>query len=83
MEQNLINYLIGAVSLLFGWVLRVVWGAVKDLQAADIKLSEKVNKIEVLVAGEYVTREEFGKSVDRLMAKLDSIENKLDQKADK
>lgn len=83
MEQSLINYLIGAVSLLFGWVLRVVWGAVKDLQAADIKLSEKVNKIEVLVAGEYVTREEFGKSVDRLMAKLDSIENKLDQKADK
>ena len=83
MEQNLINTLITVVGAVFGWVLKVVWDAVRDLQQADDELVEKVNKIEVLVAGEYVKREDFRSDMDRLFAKLDSIEAKLDSKADK
>lgn len=83
MEQNFINMLAGAVSVLFGWILKTIWDAVRDLQASDDELADKVNRIEVLVAGEYVRREEFQGSLDRLFAKLDQIENKIDQKADK
>ena len=83
MEQNFINMLIGAVSVLFGWILKTIWDAVKDLQESDGELADKVNRIEVLVAGEYVKREEFQGALDRLFAKLDQIEAKIDQKADK
>jgi hypothetical protein len=83
MEQSLINMLAGAVSVLFGWILKTVWDAVKDLQQADDELIDKVNRIEVLVAGEYVKREEFKSDIDRLFIKLDVIDKKLDSKADK
>jgi hypothetical protein len=82
-EQSFINMLAGAVSVLFGWILKTVWDAVKDLQKADDELVEKVNKIEVLVAGEYVKREDFKADMDRLFNKLDAIDKKLDSKADK
>jgi len=82
-EQSFINMLAGAVSVLFGWILKTVWDAVKDLQKADDELIEKVNKIEVLVAGEYVKREDFKADMDRLFNKLDAIDKKLDTKADK
>jgi len=36
-----------------------------------------------LVAGDYLKRKEFGKFVDRVFVKLDSIDEKLDGKADK
>lgn len=75
--------LAGAVSVLFGWILKTVWDAVKDLQKADDELIDKVNRIEVLVAGEYVKREDFRSDMDRLFDKLDKIDKKLDSKADK
>jgi len=81
--QTIINILIGLAGSCLGWMLNVVWQAVKDLQAADCKLTDKVAKIEVLVAGEYVTRNDFGKMSDAIFAKLDRIEDKLDGKADK
>ena len=83
MEQSLINALIAVVGSAFGWILKVIWDAVKELQAADDQLIEKVNRIEVLVAGEYVKREDFRADMDRLFDKLDAIDKKLDSKADK
>ena len=40
-------------------------------------------EIKVLVAGDYVKKDEFLKSVTALFTKLDRIEGKLDKKADK
>ena len=53
------------------------------LEKTDDLINEKVNRVEVLVAGEYVRREEFQVGVQRLFLKLDQIEAKIDQKADK
>jgi len=50
-----------------------VWQAVKDLQKADKSLAEKVGAIEVLVAGNYVKKEELAESIKALFAKLDKI----------
>jgi hypothetical protein len=63
--------------------LNTVWGAVKDLQAADKELTEKVGEIEVLVAGRYITREEFNTVLNQVFAKLDTIRDLVSQKADR
>ena len=83
MDQHLINWVIASFGGLIGFMLNTVWQAVKDLQSADISLTEKVSQIEVLVAGNYVKRDDFDKMRDAIFAKLDRIEGKLDGKADK
>ena len=81
--QTIINFLFGIVCAGGGWFLRMLWVEVRGLQKADADLVDKVNKIEVLVAGNYITRDEHMKSMSRLFDKLESIDQKLDGKADK
>jgi hypothetical protein len=56
---------------------------VRDLQTADKVLVEKVATIEVLVAGSYITKDDFQKTIAAIFVKLDRIEDKLDHKVDK
>lgn len=81
--QVLFNITLAGVSILFGWVVKTMHEAMRDLQAADAALVTKVQSIEVLVAGEYVKRGELEHMAEMLFAKLDRIESKLDNKADK
>lgn len=83
MDQVIINWLLAGFGALIGFLLNAVWQAVKDLQKADTTLADKVGKIEVLVAGAYVKRDEFDRALNRLFEKLDHIEAKIDKKADK
>ena len=83
MDQTIINWLLAGFGTLIGFLMNAVWQAVKDLQAADMKLAEKVSAVEVLVAGAYVRKDDFGHSVEALFKKLDKIEDKIDKKADK
>jgi hypothetical protein len=81
--QDLFNTAMGALLLLMGWFLRIMWDSLQGLQAQDRELAEKVGKIEVLVAGEYVRKDDFDRIIERLFDKLDHIELKIDNKADK
>lgn len=81
--QQIINTLIGVAGALGGWWMRIMYQSLEALKAQDAKLAEKVSGIEVLVAGKYVTREDFEKKIDAMLSKLDKIDNKLDTKADK
>ena len=81
--QEFYDWALTGFSAVLGFLLHAVWQAVKDLQRADAELTKRVSEIEVLVAGNYVTRQEFDRVVDKLFAKLDAIELKLDKKADK
>ena len=81
--QEFFDWVLAGFSALLGFLLNAVWQAVKDLQRADNELTKRVSEIEVLVAGNYVTRQEFDRVVERLFAKLDSIDRKLDSKVDK
>lgn len=83
MDQTLVNWLLAGFGALTGFLLTAVWQAVKDLQQADNELTNKVAEIKVLVAGDYVKKDEFLKTVTALFTKLDRIEDKLDKKADK
>ena len=75
--QEFYDWVLTGTSALLGFLLNSVWQATKDLQRADSELAKRVGEIEVLVAGNYVTRQEFDRVVDKLFAKLDSIDAKI------
>ena len=81
--QTVLNIMICVAGFLGGWILNTLWKTVQDLQIADDRLADKVSSIEILVAGNYVTRDQLDKSLDTLFRKLDRIEEKLDSKADR
>jgi putative exporter of polyketide antibiotics len=83
MDQSVINWILGSFGALLGFVMKSVWDAVKDLQNSDKELADKVSRIEVLVAGEYVKKEEFNNIMLRIFEKLDHIESKIEGKQDK
>lgn len=81
--QTAFNIGLSIIGGLTGWLLKILWGNLDELKRQDEKLAEKVSAIEILVAGEYVKKDDFDKKLDSVMNKLDRIENKLDHKADK
>ena len=81
--QLVFNIIIGALYLLAGWVMKIIWDSLSDLRTADTILAEKVSTIEVLVAGSYAKRDEVDRMASAIFMKLDRIEEKLDRKADK
>lgn len=81
--QELYNVAMGFVMLLGGWFMRIIWDMLVKLQEQDSVLADKLSRIEILVAGEYVKKDEFSQTMLRLFEKLDHIEAKIDSKADK
>lgn len=83
MDQQLFNIVIGVAGALGGWWMKAMWEGLKELQKTDHELTQQVNNLQVLVAGQYMRREEFDKLSQAIFAKLDRIEDKLDKKVDK
>ena len=81
--QTAFNIVLSLVSFLGGWVLNSLRDSIRALQKTDSELADKVQRIEVLVAGTYVKRDDMDRLGAALFAKLDKIEAKLDGKADK
>jgi len=76
MDQNLINVLIAVVGAIGGWVLKVIWDAIVDLQM-DMKEIEKE-----LHTG-YVSKDDFHVALDEIKQIVQRIFDKLDAKVDK
>lgn len=83
MSEDLIHALLVGGAGLASWILKTMWDMLKDLQDRDDQLQEKLNRIELIVAGEYVKREEFQSVINRMFEKLDIISEKIDGKADR
>lgn len=83
MDQTVINIIVGIAGCLGGFVLHALWDAQKDLTKADAELAKRVGEIEVLVAGQYVTREDFQTAINTMFDKLDRISEKLNSKQDR
>ena len=79
--QTVINAAFGIVGALMGGIMKAIWDGLKDLQIADKSLLKDVSELQILVAGAYLRRDDFDKTVAALFAKLDKIDAKLDQKA--
>ena len=74
--QNLINLGLGAIITVAGWLMRELWGAVKELQ-------RDLNKLEAALPKEYVLKEDLDKRMDHIESMFQRIYDKLDGKADK
>lgn len=81
--QTLFNIAVGLIGALGGWILNTLWQEIKSMQQTDEKLADKVASIEILVAGQYVKRDDMERMGAAIFAKLDRIEDKIDLKADK
>ena len=84
METQLIfNVLIGLVAALGGWWMNNLKDVLKGHQENHKELSSKVSNIELLVAGQYVTRDELARNMDKIFSKLDNITAMVSEKADR
>lgn len=81
--QILFNVAVAAFGFLGGWMLHVIFDSIHSLRHSDAEMSGKVESLQVLLAGSYVTNERMDKMADAIFRKLDRIESKLDGKADK
>lgn len=89
-DQSIFNIVMTVAGLLGGWVLNTIWTSVRDLQAEtkalrkdDRELADRVAEIEVLVVGKYITKDDFNRSMDAISMKLDTISDRLSNKADR
>ena len=81
--QMTYNVLFGVIPVLFGWLARIMWVSIRDLRKSTSDTAEKVQRIEVLVAGDYVRKDDLDRKIDAIFTKLDKIHDKLDTKQDK
>ena len=81
--QTGFNIVLSALGALVGWMLNTLYNSMRDLTKADQVLSDKVQSIEVLVAGNYVKKTELENLLHKLDTKLDRIEDKLDRTQEK
>lgn len=79
--QVLFNLVIGALGPLAMWQFVNLHKKIDQLAKEDRELMLSVGALQVLVAGQYVTRAEFDSKVDAFFVKLDSIDDKLDRRA--
>lgn len=83
MDQTLINYLMAGFGAAISFILRVIWEGLRELQKCDLEITSKINEIQLLVAGQYVKKEDLEKLSTALFNKLDRIELKVDGKMDR
>lgn len=81
--QVMFNIVLGGFSFLAGFLLNNIWQEMKSLQETDRKTIDRINSIEVLVAGNYISKQDFTHTMDKVFIKLDEISQTLTKKADR
>jgi hypothetical protein len=74
--QEFINVAVAATGAVIGWLFKIVWEAIKELQR-DVKATS------IQVHEHYVRKDDFRVFEQRIETKLDRILDKLEQKEDK
>lgn len=75
--QTFINWVVGLFGILIGIAIKSVLDSIRELRADQSALTNRVGKVEVLVAGEYVKRDEFLDFCKTVNSKLDEIKDEL------
>ena len=87
--QILVNIAVGVVTLMGGWVFKMILGALNEIKSehhdlmrnhhADIdKLREKHTQLALSLPKEYVSREDFKMFSERMNDRFDRLEEKID-----
>lgn len=72
--QWLLNATFTIISILAGWLMHLLHETVRDLHITNMEVKDKVHTIELLVAGQYVRKEELKELSMSIFQKLDRIE---------
>ena len=75
-NQQLFNMFVAASGALGGWMLKVIWDAIRDLKSDMRDMSQTLHN-------DFVRREDFSDAVKRIEYMCERIFDKLDGKADK
>lgn len=76
MSQDVINMLTGGFGAVVGWVLKVIWDAIKELQADMRDFQSEVHV-------SYVHKDDYRADIKELKDIAKQIFEKLDRKADR
>ena len=75
-NQQLFNMVIAGSGALGGWMLKVIWDAIRDLKT-DVK------EISQTMHNDFVRRDDFSDAIKRIEYMCERIFDRLDSKADK
>jgi antirestriction protein len=76
MDQNLYNIIVAVAGAAIGWIVKVIWDAVRSLEA-DIRDMERE------LHTNYVSKDDYRQDILELKDMVKQIFDKLDRKADK
>lgn len=76
MDQNLYNIAVAIAGAAIGWIVKVVWDAVRSLEA-DIRDMERDLHVN------YVSKDDYRQDILEIKDMVKQIFDKLDRKADK
>ena len=71
-----IEVLLGIIVIGLGWWNSAMWAEIKDLRIRDIKAGEEMTRLQVLIAGNYITREELRDSMREMTM---AVTSRIDQ----
>lgn len=75
--QIAFNIAVALIGVLGGWILKALADELKSLRAADINHTDKIQRMEILVAGDYVKKSDLERFSNAVFSKLDKIEAKI------
>jgi hypothetical protein len=76
MDQNLYNIAVAIAGAAIGWIVKVIWDAVRSLEA-DIRDMERDLHVN------YVSKDDYRQDILEIKDMVKQIFDKLDRKADK
>ena len=65
-EQSLVNWLFAAVGCLFGWLMTILWGAIRDLQTDMRQIERDLPEV-------YVRKDAFKDAVSQIKEDMQAI----------
>lgn len=81
--QLLFNVVFGLLASVLMFLLNNMWQELKDQRKINFQINSRVGNMEVLVAGHYITRQEFSSHMDKLFKELGEINKSISAKADR
>lgn len=77
------SILFGAVSAMIGWIFKMIFKTLSDQSNDHEHLARSLSNHKLHAAETFATKKEVENGLDRIMKKLDKIDDKLDLKVDK
>lgn len=85
--QELVLWAIGTIislgAALTGWVFKMVFSSIKEVELNQQTLDKSLSQHKLHAAETFATKQDVRDGFDRVMLKLDKIDEKLDNKVDK